>query len=58
MQIEAFQNREQELKKQLQIIRDEFTEQKHDAQREIARMYEDRKVLYQQIRMSNTKYQN
>ena len=56
MQIETFQNVEQELKNQLRILKDKFTELKHDTQREIARMSEDRRDLYQQIHRSKEEY--
>ena len=56
MQIENFQSNEVELKSQQRILRDKFTEIKHDAQREIAKMSEDRREVFQQLGRSREEY--
>lgn len=56
MQIETFQSNEVELKSQQRILRDKFTEIKHDAQREIAKMSEDRRGVFQQLERSREEY--
>ena len=44
------------MKNQQRILRDKFTEIKHDTQREIAKMSEDRRQVYQQLEILREEY--
>lgn len=55
-QIENFQSNENDLKSQQRILKDKFTEIKHDTQREIAKMSEDRREVYQQLERSREEF--
>ena len=44
------------MKAQQRILKDKFTEIKHDTQREIAKMSEDRRQVYQQLEVLREEY--
>ena len=44
------------MKNQIRVIKDKFTEIKQDAQKEIVRMSEDRRDIYQQLETTREEY--
>ena len=49
LQIESFQTNERDLTQALRVVRESFTEAKHEAQREVARFSEERARLQGQV---------
>ena len=49
LQIESFQNNEREVSHALRVVRESFTEAKHEALREVARFSEERAQLHGQV---------
>lgn len=47
---------EKELQNSLRLLKDKFKEIKQDTQREIAKMNEDRRVIYQQLERTREEY--
>ena len=56
-QIETFQNNEKEFKAHMKTLREKFIELKQDSQREIAKMSEGRREVYQQLQTSKEEYE-
>jgi len=57
VQIETFQGNEKDFKSQMKIVRDKFTELKQDTQREIAKMSEGRRDVFQHLNTSKEEYE-
>ena len=49
LQIESFQSNERDVSHALRVVRESFTEAKHEAQREVARFSEERARLHGQV---------
>lgn len=56
IQIEAFQGNEHEVKQQLSVVKDKFTEITQDTQKEIARFTIERSKLHQQRESAQEEY--
>lgn len=50
-QIESFQSNERSIAQAMRVVRENFTEAKHEAQREVARFSDERARLYGQVGM-------
>lgn len=49
LQIESFQGNERDVTQALRVVKESFTEAKHEAQREVARFSEERARLQGQV---------